>query len=166
MNTLSLLLLLYVAWDMPASLERAGGKVTLRPCRWVRCLFLFAAFGLPVAIMVVTTVDPPRSEVDTWVLFFSLVLAGVLLVPVWWWFTRISLTISAEGLLCRCAWSSRLVPWDEVSLRSHGGVFGGHVLEIRGRSWWVCLSEARIPGVDLLLAALEQHRRDQGAARV
>jgi hypothetical protein len=150
-------LIAWVAWDMPPAVEHQGGSITLRYSRWVRCYFLFAAFGIPLGFTVVAIFKPPENDGDLWAIAGLYALFGVLSLPFWWETIHFSLTISATGLECRSGWRGvRRAAWTDVA-SLFASEFGRWFL-LRTHSGPVIRVPSQfMPGLSCFLEAVEKH---------
>jgi hypothetical protein len=156
-----LLLIGYVAWDMPPTIERSAGKVTIRYAWWVRCYFLVAAFAIPLGITVLGIYKEPKgSEMGCFIGLYA--LFGVLSVPWWWMTTRFAATISDAGLECHSPWrGKRFVPWSEVVGLTRSEVVQWDVLQTRD-GYRFRIPWQAVPGLPLLQSSIDHHvRRNQ-----
>jgi hypothetical protein len=154
-----LVLLVWIALDMPAGVERRrGGTTTLHYAAWVRWYFLFAAFAIPVGITLLAIVHKPKDDDEMIALYFVYALFAVISLPMWWLTTRFSLEISAKGLRCRSPWrGTRFVAWDEIVKLSRSEIWRCYFVEARG-GYRFGVPDQMFPGVDYFLAALARHR--------
>ena len=151
-----LALLSWVAWDMPASIEGVGDKLTLRYNRWVRGYFLFAAFGIPLGLTVLAIVNRPKDDEEMWCLLFLYLLFAVLTLPCWWETMCFSLTISSAGLECGSPWRGRrFVPWNDVVRVSRNKIYKWYVVETRS-GYCVRVPQQLIPGLGAFMWVMEQ----------
>jgi hypothetical protein len=154
----ALLLMLYVAVDMPPAVQAGpGSTVTLRYARWWRVYLLLLAFAVPLAITLLARVRPPRHEEETNPLLRLFALFCGLSLPMWWATTNFSLTISPEGLVCGSPWrGKRFVPWGDLVEVRHGMVVQWYVLRTRGGYCFRVPCEC-VPGLPLFLEAVARH---------
>src|SRR3984957_1429295 len=128
-----ILLLLYIAWDMPPAIEWRGEAVTLRYARGLRWFALFAACAMPLLITVIAIGNPPKEPGDGWIIIGTYVLFGVssgyLLLET----VGFAVTITDKGLQCQSGWRRRrFVPWEEIVDLTAAEMSKHFVLRTRG----------------------------------
>jgi hypothetical protein len=152
------LLLLYIAADMPRAIERRGESITLRYTRSLRWFALFSACGMPLLITVILIGNPPKEPGDEWCIAGSYALFGVLCGYLLLETVGFAVTITDKGLECRSGWRRRrFVPWEEVTGLVPSEIMKNLVLRTRNGYRFRIPSQC-IPGSKYFLDAMEAHR--------